>query len=144
MDDSTLPNCLSSWMSEPLPNELVRLAWKARVGYSWDKTATQRFWYKIEWRQKHSHVINKMKTRSQLLWVKWGSKNGCGEVVKSLLWPRWGWDHTYLAQRWDVSKISPFSDMSLCFGNEFPWDHEHRELGWWHQMSRPPVEQPGM
>lgn len=44
----TLPNCLSSWMREPLPNELVRLAWKARVGYSWDKTATQRFWFKIE------------------------------------------------------------------------------------------------
>lgn len=39
----TLPNCLSSWMREPLPNELVRLAWKASVGYSWDKTATQRF-----------------------------------------------------------------------------------------------------
>lgn len=30
----TLPNCLSSWMREPLPNEFVRLAWKAKVGYS--------------------------------------------------------------------------------------------------------------
>lgn len=39
----TLPNCLSSWMREPLPKELVRLAWKASVGYSWESTATQRF-----------------------------------------------------------------------------------------------------
>lgn len=39
-------------MREPFPNELVRLAWKARVGYSWDKRATQRFWSKIEWKQR--------------------------------------------------------------------------------------------
>lgn len=34
-------------MRDPLPKELVRLAWKAKVGYSWDKTATQRFWWEI-------------------------------------------------------------------------------------------------
>lgn len=31
-------------MKAPLPNGFVRLAWKASVGYSWDRTATQRFW----------------------------------------------------------------------------------------------------
>lgn len=44
----TFPNCLRSWMREPLPKELVKLAWKARVGYSCDKTATHRFWFKYK------------------------------------------------------------------------------------------------
>ena len=36
----TLANCLNKLMRAPLPNELVRLEWKASVGYSEDKTAT--------------------------------------------------------------------------------------------------------
>lgn len=38
----TLANCLSRWMREPLPKALVRLAWKARVGYSAERTEIQR------------------------------------------------------------------------------------------------------
>ena len=34
-------NCLRSWISEPLPNELVIEAWKARVGKSFDRERTQ-------------------------------------------------------------------------------------------------------
>lgn len=61
----TLPNCLSSWMSEPLPNELVRLAWKARVGYSWDKIATQRFWWEMGEKVSHRTPEYKCQTLNQ-------------------------------------------------------------------------------
>lgn len=32
-------------MSEPLPKELVRLAWKARVGYSLERRRTHCAWW---------------------------------------------------------------------------------------------------
>ena len=35
-----LENCRRSEMKVPLPKELVRLAWKARVGYSWERSLT--------------------------------------------------------------------------------------------------------
>lgn len=41
-----LENCLRSAMSDPFPNELVILAWKARVGYSLERCRTQAAcWY---------------------------------------------------------------------------------------------------
>jgi hypothetical protein len=36
----SIANCRSSAISEPLPNEFVREAWKARVGYSVERDLT--------------------------------------------------------------------------------------------------------
>lgn len=41
LSECKLENCLRSWMREPLPNELVMLAWNARVGYSLERCRTQ-------------------------------------------------------------------------------------------------------
>ena len=41
---STLANCLRRCMREPFPKGLVRLEWKARVGYSGDSAVTHRVW----------------------------------------------------------------------------------------------------
>lgn len=101
----TLPNCLSSWMREPLPNEFVRLAWKAKVGYSWDRTATQRFWFNNE--QRPSLILRKGNYNQS-----YRKPGGC--AVNILPWPRWVQGHTCLEQRSDVSRISLSLDTFQC------------------------------